>query len=139
MAVVASLVVPLVGSGCGGGTPMHSVTDVRATFVRHGVNLSVVERNYVSTSLLPTRFVRALRETPTLAMPPPPPGYEVVVFTNRRWLRDLLRHRREAERALGTHRTRWSRFTTRRDNVFIVYPRRAPKNLSRLRRILDDI
>jgi hypothetical protein len=139
MALMVSVVVPVVGCGCGGAMRMHSVGDVRATFARHGLDLSVVERNRVSTSLLPTRFVRALRGTPALGAPPPSPGYEVVVFTNRRWLRDLPRHQREAKRALGLGRSRWSRFTTRHDNVFIVYPAEAPPNLERLKRILDDI
>jgi hypothetical protein len=118
---------------------MHSVTDVRAAFARHGLDLAVVEHNRVSTSLLPTTFVRAMRKTPALVPPPPSPGYEVVVFTNRRWLRELPRHVREARRALGTSRSRWSEFTTRHDNVFIAYPAGAPPNLARLKRILDDI
>jgi hypothetical protein len=118
---------------------MHSVDDVRATFARHGLNLSVADRNRISTSLLPTKFVRALRETPTLGRPPPSPGYEVAVFTNRRWLRDLPRHEREARRALGLGGSSLSKFATRRDNVFIVYPAGAPTNLARLERILDDI
>jgi hypothetical protein len=122
MALVVSLVVSVVGAGCGGAMRMHSVGDVRATFARHGLSLSVVDRNRISTSLLPTRFVRALRQTPMFGTPPPSPGYEVAVFTNRDWLRDLPRHRREAQRALGTSGTDWSRFTTRHDNVFIVYP-----------------
>ena len=150
VALVVSVVVSVVGYGCGGasgaapGAPssdmrMHSVGHVRATFADHGLNLSVTERNRVSTSLLPTRFVRALRETPALGTPPPSPGYEVVVFTNREWLRDLPRHLREARSVLGTSRSRWSKFTTRHDNVFLVYPAGAPRNLARLKRILDDI
>jgi len=118
---------------------MHSVREVQATFADHGLRLSVTERNRVATSLRPARYVHALRRTPALGRPPPSPGYEVVVFTNRRWLRDLPRHQREARRALGTGRSRWSRFTTRHDNVFIVYPAGAPENLARLRRILQDI
>ena len=119
---------------------MHSVRDVQATFADHGLPLSVAERTRVATILLPTRYVRALRRTPTLAPPPPSPGYEVTVFTNRRWLRDLPRHQRETRRALGEKRTvRLSEFSTRHDNVFIVYPAGAPKNLERLRRILKDI
>jgi hypothetical protein len=137
-ALVVSVVVSVMGSGCGGTMHMHSVGHVRATFARHGLNLSVVERNRVSTSLLPTRFVRALRETPALGTPPPSPGYEVVVVTNRGSLRDLPRHRREARQVLGTSPSRWSQFTTRHDNVFIVYPARAPRNLAGLEHILDD-
>lgn len=137
--LLVSLILAVVASGCGGGVRMHSVTDVRATFARHGLDLAVVERNRVSTSLLPTTFVRALRKTPALQTPPPNPGYEVVVFTNRRWLRELPRHVREAQHALGTSRGRWSEFTTRHDNVFIAYPAGAPRNLGRLKRILDDI
>ena len=139
VALVVSVVVSVVGYGCGGAMRMHSVGHVRATFADHGLNLSVTERNRVSTSLLPTRFVRALRETPALGTPPPSPGYEVVVFTNREWLRDLPRHLREARGVLGTSRSRWSKFTTRHDNVFLVYPAGAPRNLARLKRILDDI
>ena len=134
-----SLLVGLVASGCGGGAPMHGVREVQATFADHGLRLSVTERNRVATSLLPTRYVRALRRTPALGTPPPSPGYEVVVFTNRRWLRDLPRHQREARHVIGTSRSRWSQFTTRHDNVFIVYPGGVPKNLSRLKRILDDM
>ena len=118
---------------------MHSVGDVRAAFARHGLNLSTVDRNRISTALLPTRFVRALGRTPALGRPPRSPGYEVVVFTNRDWLRDLSRHRREAQRALGTRGADWSQFTTRHDNVFIAYPAGPPKNLARLKRILADL
>ena len=140
IALVVSLVVPVVASGCGDRTHMHSVADVRAAFSRHGLKLSVVDRNRISTSLLPRVFVRALRETPTLGRPPPSPGYEVVVFTNRRWLRDLPRHERETRRALELgSSSRLSKFTTRRDNVFIVYPAGAPRCLPRLKHILDDI
>jgi hypothetical protein len=119
---------------------MHSVRDVQATFADHGLRLSVSERNRVATILLPTRYLRALRRTPALGKPPPHPGYEVTVFTNRRWLRDLPRHWREAGRGLGGRRIlRLSQVSTRHDNVFIVYPAGAPKNLSRLLRILKDI
>jgi hypothetical protein len=119
---------------------MHSAGDVQATFADHGLRLSVRERNRVATILLPTRYLRALRRTPALGTPPPDPGYEVVVFTNQRWLRNLPRHWREAGRALGGRRTtRLSQVSTRRDNVFIVYPAGAPKNLSRLLRILKDM
>src|SRR5512133_1491897 len=138
VALAISLLVGLVDSGCGGGAPMHSVRDVQATFADHGLRLSVTDRNRLATSLLPTRYVRAVRRTPALGKPPPSPGYEVVVFTNRRWLRDLPRHQRETQRTLGTGRSRWSQFTTRHDNVFIVYPAGAPKNLTLLRRILQD-
>jgi hypothetical protein len=117
---------------------MHSVHDVRATFADHGLKLSVTERNRVSTLLLPTRYVRALRRTPAFATPPLSPGYEVVVFTNRRWLRDLPRHLREARRTLGGHPFRVSNFSTRHDNVFLLYLR-APKNLPRLEQILADV
>jgi len=119
---------------------MHSVRDVQATFAEHGLRLTVTERDPVATSLLPTRYVRAVRRTPTLGTPPRSPGYEVVVFTSRRWLRDLTRHLREARRAVGGKRILpWSRVSTRHDNVFIVYPAGAPKNLARLRRILQDV
>ena len=119
---------------------MHSVRNVQATFADHGLRLSVGERNRVATILLPTRYVRALRRTPTLGTPPPNPGYWVIVFTSRRWLRDLPRHWREAGRGLGGRRIlRLSHVSTRHDNVFIVYPRGAPKNLSRLLRILKDV
>ena len=119
---------------------MHSVRDVQATFAHHGLRLSVRERNRVATILLPTRYLRALRRTPALGTPPPEPGYEVIVFTNRRWLRDLPRHWREARRGLGGRRiVRLSQISTRHDNVFIGYPAGAPKNLSRLLRILKDI
>jgi hypothetical protein len=119
---------------------MHSVREVQATFADHGLRLSVTERNRVATSLLPTQYVRAARRTPALGTPPPSPGYEVVVFTNRRWLRDLLRHQREAQRAVGGKRIlALSNVSTRHDNVFIVYPAGAPNNLARLRGILQDI
>ena len=119
---------------------MHSVRNVQKTFADHGLPLSVTERNRVATSLLPTRYVRAVRRTPALGTPPPSPGYEVVVFTNRRWLRDLPRHLREAQRAVGGKRNLpLSSVSTRHDNVFILYPAGAPKNLARLRRILEDI
>jgi hypothetical protein len=127
-------------SGCGGETAMRSVRDVQATFADHGLRLSVSERNRVATILLPTRYVRTLRRTPALGTPPPDPGYEVVVFTNRRWLRDLPRDWREAGRGLGGRRiVRLSDVSTRHGNVFIVYPAGAPKSLSRLLRILKDV
>ena len=118
---------------------MHSVPDVRATFAHHNLPLSALTRTKVSTSLIPTRYARALRRTPALGTPPPAPGYEVVVITNRRWLRDLPRHEREARRTLGPGGSPLSQITTRRDNVFIAYPAGAPKNLARLERILDDL
>lgn len=119
---------------------MHSVRDMQQTFADHGLRLSVTERNRVATILLPTRYVNALRRTPALGRPPASPGYEVAVFTARRWLRDLPSHEREAQRALGGRRlVRLSAFSTRHDNVFIVYPAGPPKNLPRLKRILDDI
>jgi hypothetical protein len=118
---------------------MHSVRGVQATFADHGLRLSVTERNRVATFLLPTRYVRALQRTPALGTPPPNPGYEVVVFTDRRWLRDLPRHQREDRRVLGGKRiVRLSQLSTRRDNVFIVYPG-APKSLRRLVRILEEM
>jgi hypothetical protein len=125
IAVLAALTIPVVGAGCGGGTRMHSVRDVQSTFADRGVHLTVVERNRVSTALLPTRFVRAVRKTPALGKLPAGPGYEIVVFTDARRLRELPR--------------RFARFTTRRDNVFIVYPAGAPSVLPRLKRILDDV
>jgi hypothetical protein len=119
---------------------MHSVRDVQATFADHGLRLSVTDRNRVATSLLPTRYVRPVRRTPALGTPPASPGYEVIVFTNRRWLRDLPRSQREAQRAVGGKRSLpLSNVSTRHDNVFIVYPAGAPENLARLRRILQDI
>jgi hypothetical protein len=119
---------------------MHSVREVQAAFADHGLRLSVSERTRVATILLPTRYVRALRRTPALGTPLPDPGYEVVVFTNRRWLRDLPRHWREAGRALGGRRiVPLPQVSTHRDNVFIVYPAGAPKKLSRLVRILKDL
>jgi hypothetical protein len=119
---------------------MHSVRDAQATFADHDLRLWVTERNRVAAFLLPTPPVRALRRTPALGTPPPDPGQEVVVITNRRWLRGLRRHRREAGRALGgRRRLRLSQVSTRHDNVFIIYPAGAPKNLSRLLRILKDI
>jgi len=142
MSAVALVSSPLalVVSGCGGRTTMHSVRDVRATFAGHGLRLSVTERNRVATILLPTGYVRALQRSPALGTPPPSPGYEVVVFTNRRWLRDLASHQREAGRSLGRRRpVPLSQFSTRDDNVFIAYPSGPPKNLLRLKRILDDI
>jgi hypothetical protein len=126
--------------GCGGGPPMHSVREVQAAFADHGVRLSVTERNRVSTSLLPTWYVRAVPRTPALGTLPPSPGYEVVVFTSRRWLRDLPRHQQKAQRAVGGKRIPpLSNVSTRHDNVFIVYPAGAPKNLAGLRRIRQDI
>jgi hypothetical protein len=139
-ALAFALAAALIVSGCGGETAMHSVGEVQATFADHGLRLSVSERNRVATILLPARYVHALRRTPALGTPPPDPGYEVVVFTNRRWLRDLPRHWREARHALGGRRTvRLSQFTKRRDNVFIVYPAGAPENIGGLLRILRDI
>jgi hypothetical protein len=141
-ATVFLLILAMVGgAGCDTSeTRVHSVDDVRATFADHGLRLSVTERNRVATILLPTRYVRVVRRTPALGTPPPAPGYEVVVFTNRRWLRNLRRHWREAGRALGGRpRLRLSQISTRHDNVFITYPAGAPKNLSRLLRILKDL
>jgi hypothetical protein len=119
---------------------MHSVREVQTTFAHHGLSLSVTDRNRVSTWLQPKRFVRALRQTPALAAPPPGAGYAVVVVTSRRWLRDLPRHLREAQPPLmGSRRFQLSGVSTRRDNVFIVYPGGPPKKLPRLERILNDI
>src|SRR5256885_1665239 len=109
VAPAVAVLVSAAGSGGGGGGPrMDNVREVRATFADHGLRLSVTERNHVATLLLPTRFVRASRRTPALGTPPPHPGYEIAVFTNRRWLRDLPRHQREAQRAIGGSRVRWS-------------------------------
>ena len=135
-----ALAAALTVSGCGGEAPLHSVRDVQATFADHGLRLSVRERDRVATILLPTRYLRALRRTPALGTPPPNPGYEVVVFTNRRWLRDLPRHWSEAGRGLGRRRNvRLSQVSTREDNVFIVYPAGAPKHLSRLLQTLENL
>jgi hypothetical protein len=118
---------------------MHTVREVQTTFAHHGLSLSVTSRNGVSTWLQPTHVVRALRHTPALATPPRGPGYAIVVVTSRRWLRDLPRHLREAQRSLGGNRRfRASHVSTRHDNVFIFYPGGPPKNLTRLKRILDD-
>src|SRR3954454_3238606 len=117
---------------------MHSVSDVRETVARHGSRLSVMERNRVSTMLLPTQYVRAMRRTPTLGTPPRAPNYEVVVFTDRRGLRALSRHWREAQATLGGRPTRLSDVTMRHDNVLIYYFRgHAPRE--RLEEILTDI
>jgi hypothetical protein len=63
-----------------------------------------------------------------------------VVITDRRWLDHFERRVREAERTLGGGGDfRLSRVSTRRDNVFLAYPGGAPKNLQRLRRILEDV
>jgi hypothetical protein len=138
--IAFALAAALAVSGCGGERPMHSVRDVQAAFADHGLRLSVRERNRVATILFPTRYLRAVRRTPALGTPPPAPGYEVVVFTNRRWLRDLPRHWREARRRLGGGRdVRLSQISRRHDNVFIAYPAGPPKNLARLKRILNDI
>ena len=113
--------------------------DVQAAFARHGVRLAVFERDRISTLLLPAAVVREWRRTPALGRPSRRAGFFVVVFTDRRWLQNLDRHVREAERSLGGGGDfRLSRVSTRRDNVFIMYPGGAPKNLERLRRILDD-
>jgi|SRR3954447_4159350 hypothetical protein len=138
--IASALAAALAVSGCGSERPVHSVRDVQGTFADHGLRLSVRERNRVATILLPTRYLRALRRTPALGAPPRDPGYEVIVFTNRRWLRDLPRHWRQARRGSGGRRiVRLSQVSTRHDNVFIGYPAGPPKNLSRLLRILKDI
>ena len=119
---------------------MHSVADVRATFAEHGLPLSVFSRTRMSTALLPTWYVRALHRTPTLGTPPPGPRWEVVVITNRRLYRNLVRHEGDTIRPLGGRRTfRLTHVSTRHDNVFIGYPAGPPKNLLRLRRILEDV
>jgi hypothetical protein len=51
----------------------------------------------------------------------------------------LERRVREAERTLGAGDFELSRVSTRRDNVFLAYPGGQPKNLQRLRRILEDV
>lgn len=136
--LVLVLVVAVVVSGCGNGDPrMHSVRDVRATFARHGLKLSIMDRTRVSTMLLPTPFVRAVRRTPAVGTPPRAPSYQVVVFTDRRWLRDLPRHERDARAALGGG-PRFSDLSKRHDNVFIVYFG-GPAPRARLEQILDDI
>jgi hypothetical protein len=62
---VLSILALVVAAGCDKtSTRMHSVMEVKATFARDGLSLSVMERNGVSTMLLPTRFVRAVRRTP---------------------------------------------------------------------------
>jgi hypothetical protein len=104
---------------------MHSVRDVQSTFAACGVHLSVVERNHISTALLPTPFVRAVRKTPALGRLSRGDVCETLVVTDR--------HR------LGRLPRRLSTFTTRHDNVFIVCPRGASKLLARLKRILDDV
>jgi hypothetical protein len=119
---------------------LHSVRDVQAAFARHGVRLAVFERDRVSTLLLPAAVVREWHRAPALGRPGRRAGFLVAVFTDRRRLQNLDRHVREAERAVGGGGDfRLSRVSTRRDNVFIVYPAGAPKNLERLRRILDDV
>lgn len=119
---------------------MHSVADVKATFADHGLPLSVLSRTRVSTALLPARYVRALHRTRPLGTPPPAPRYEVVVITSRRFLRNLPRHERDAVRALrGRGIFHLTGVSTRHDNVVIIYPAGTPKNLTRLRRIVEDV
>jgi hypothetical protein len=127
-------------AACGGhATSLHGVGDVQAAFARHGERLAVFERDRVSTLLLPAAVVRAWRRTPALGRPARS-TYFVVVVTDRGGLRDLERRVHEAERTVGGGRVvRLSRVSTRRDNVLVVYPRGAPRNVERLRRILDDI
>jgi hypothetical protein len=113
---------------------------VQTAFARHGVRLAVFERNRASTWLLPADVVRAWRRAPALAPPAARAGFFVVVITDSRRLQHLQRRVREAEQTVGGGRDfRLSRVSTRRDNVFIEYPGGAPKNLERLRRILDDV
>jgi hypothetical protein len=120
--------------------PLHSVGDVQTTFADHGLPLAVVARNSVSTTLLAASVARDWRRTPALGRSRARAAYFVVVVTNRRLLRDLNRHVREAQRTLGGGgRLRWSHISTRHDNVFVVYPAREPRNIERLRRILEDI
>jgi hypothetical protein len=127
-------------AGCGQhGTTLHSVRAVQGTFARHGVKLAAIERSRVSTMLVPAAVARAWRATPALARPRARAKYFVIVFTDRRWLHDLSRHRRQAERTIGAGRVEWSQTSSRRDNVFIAYPAGPPTNIERLRRILDDI
>jgi hypothetical protein len=106
---------------------MHSVSEVRAAFARHGLSLSIMERNRVSTMLQPTWYARALRRTPALGTPPRAPNYELFVVTDRARLRDLPHHLR-----------RLSYVTIRRDNVFVVFFR-GTAGRERLEGILDDI
>src|SRR5207247_6836807 len=63
--------------------------------------ISEIERNRVSTVLIPAAVARVLRATPALARPRAKAKYFVIVFTDRRWLNDLSRHKREAERTIG--------------------------------------
>jgi hypothetical protein len=127
-------------AGCGQhAATLHSVRAVKGTFARHGLKLAEIERNRVSTVLIPAAVARVLRATPALARPRAKVKYFVIVFTDRRWLNDLSGHQREAERTIGAGRVDWSQTSARRDNVLIAYPRGAPKNIERLRRILDDI
>jgi hypothetical protein len=135
--LLLTLAIVTSGAGCGRDSGrMHSVGDVRATFARHGLPLSVMQRNRVSTTLLPSPFVRALRRTPALGTPPRAPNYQIVVFTNRRWLRDLSRHEREAQATLGGRPTRL--VSDRHDNVFVYYLG-GPSPRERLKKILDDV
>jgi len=97
-----------------------------------------MERNRVSTMLLPTRYVQAVRRTPALGTLPRAPNYELIVFTDRAWLRDLPHHLREAQATLGRHSTRASYVTIHRDNVFIFFFR-TTSGRERLNAILDDI
>jgi hypothetical protein len=99
----------------------------------------VAERDRASTTLLPAGIVRAWRRARALAPPGPRARFFVVVITDRQWLRHLERRVRDAERTLGGGDFRLSRVSTRRDNVFLAYPGGAPKNLERLRRILEDV
>jgi hypothetical protein len=124
-------------SGCGeDGERMHSVKDVRAVFARHGLTLSVMQRNRVSTMLLPSPSVRAVRRTPALGTPPRAPNYQVVVFTDRQWLRDLPRHEREAQATLGGSPVHL--VSDRHNNVFVYYLG-GPAPKERLKKILEDL
>jgi hypothetical protein len=136
---VVSILALVVAAGCDKtSTRMRSVREVRATFARDGLSLSVMERNGVSTMLLPTGFVRAVRRTPALGTPPRAPTYQVVVFTDRAWLRDLPRQWRQAQATLGGHPTRLSDVTMHRDNVFIFFVGGVASR-ERLKGILDDM
>jgi hypothetical protein len=139
LALVLALTGALAAAGCdSSGTRIHTVSEVRETFAGDGLRLSILSRNRVSTTLLPTWYVRALKRTPTLGTPPRPPNYQVVVFTDRSWLRNLARHWREAQATLGGPSTPMSDVSMKRDNVVIFYVR-GPANRRRLARVLDDI
>jgi hypothetical protein len=119
---------------------MHGVRDVQATFADHGLRLTVTERNRVATSLLPTRYVRAVRCTPALGTPPPSPATRSSSSRTAAGSAIFRVISGKLQRAVGGKRILpLSSVSTRHDNVFILYPAGAPRNLVRLRRILQDI